>query len=218
MFYDPDFDAVNEVDFSDSEFDAAVNAIESRHEADVEAGFMTANEVAAHANAMARAASEFDFSGYDAEVAAEIAALVNSDVEGVDSIQRGYRYFNEVGRIDDAKAEAPEPRVRDQAHAVDDAGAEPSTEIDIDRGLFWSIAEAYASAVPANEAHGQAFVGQTAAWAKGFDADAYQRHADRSAKRARHAGIEDIVLDKAGRLRRPDGRRRRVARRVRLGA
>ena len=52
------------------------------------------------------------------------------------------------------------------------------------------------------------FVYDNAAWVHGFDQNAFERHQQRSAKVRRYHGIEDIVLDKAGRVRSPRRSRR----------
>ena len=52
------------------------------------------------------------------------------------------------------------------------------------------------------------FVYDNAAWVRGFDPTAFERHQQRSAKARRYHDIEDIVLDKAGRVRSPRRTRR----------
>jgi hypothetical protein len=50
---------------------------------------------------------------------------------------------------------------------------------------------------PANDL----FVADNAAWVKGFNPAAFERHVERTRKAQRYHGIEDIVFDKAGRVR-----------------
>jgi hypothetical protein len=45
------------------------------------------------------------------------------------------------------------------------------------------------------------FVADNAAWVKGFNPAAFERHVERTRKARRYHGIEDIVFDKAGRVR-----------------